>query len=176
MKLIILSFLLFTMSNSLVIFDFSSKSDLQDWYVVDDGVMGGRSQGKFYISSEGFAVFEGIVSMENNGGFSSVRYNMQAIDISEFNTLKIKVKGDGKTFQIRAKTSRRDYQSYIAYAETTGEWEVLEIKLGDMYPGYRGSRLRMANYPGEVMAEFAVLIGNKKAETFKLEIDKIWLE
>jgi hypothetical protein len=160
----------------MIIFDFSSESSLKNWNVVDDGVMGGRSQGIFYIGSEGFAVFEGTVSLENNGGFSSLRYSMDAMDISEFNTLKLKVKGDGKSYQIRAKTSRSDYQSYIAYAETTGEWEVVEIQLGDMYPGFRGRKLRMPNYPGEVMNEFAILIGNKKAESFHLEIDKIWLE
>lgn len=176
MRLLLFSILLFAMANTLTIFDFSSESNAQNWYVVDDGVMGGRSEGNFFIGPEGHAVFEGTVSLENNGGFSSVRYDMESTDISEFNTLKLKVKGDGKRYQVRAKTNRRDYQSYIAYAETTGEWEVIEIKLSDMYPGFRGRRLRMPNYPAEEMAEFAILIGNKKAEPFHLEIDKIWLE
>jgi hypothetical protein len=160
----------------MIIFDFSSESNIDDWYVVDDGVMGGRSKGNFFISSEGHAVFEGTVSLENNGGFSSLRYNMKQTNIAEFNSLKLKVKGDGKKYQVRTKTNRGDYQSYITITETSGQWEVIEIKMSDMYPGFRGQKLRMPNYPGKMMSEFAILIGNKKAETFRLEIDKIWLE
>jgi hypothetical protein len=160
----------------MVIFDFTSESTLQNWYIVDDGVMGGRSKGNFYLNKEGHAVFEGTVSLENNGGFSSVRYAMATQDVREFKTLKLKVKGDGKTYQIRVKTNPGDYQSYIANANTSGEWEVIEIEIVDMYPGFRGRKLRMPNYPGETMSEFAILMGNKKAESFHLEIDKIWME
>ena len=39
------------------------------WQVIDDGVMGGRSKGNFAINEEGNAVFEGTVSLDNNGGF-----------------------------------------------------------------------------------------------------------
>lgn len=36
--------------------------------------MGGKSSGDFYINESGNGVFEGFVSLANNGGFSSVRY------------------------------------------------------------------------------------------------------
>lgn len=61
-------------SNELVIIDFSPDSNLRDWEVEDDVVMGGRSEGAFSLNQEGNAVFSGNVSLENDGGFSSVMY------------------------------------------------------------------------------------------------------
>jgi len=40
---------------------------------------------------------------------------------------------------------------------------------------FRGTQLDIPNYPVDFIAEFAILIGNKKAERFDLEIDKIFL-
>jgi hypothetical protein len=52
------------------------------WRVVDDGVMGGRSKGNLQISDEGVLTFEGTLSLENNGGFSSLRTDSLKKDLS----------------------------------------------------------------------------------------------
>lgn len=158
------------------LFDFDTQSDLHNWYILDDGVMGGRSQGNFQVNDQGHAVFSGDVSLENNGGFSSVRYRFAPKDASSFSRVVLKLKGDGKPFQFRIKSSRSDWHSYIKTFDTSGEWETVEIAFADMYPGFRGRKLRKPNYPGEVMEEIAFLIGNKKAEAFRLEIDEILLK
>ena len=59
-----------------MLYNFSQNSSRSDWQVVDDVVMGGRSDGGFYIDENGNGVFEGKVSLENNGGFSSVRHSL----------------------------------------------------------------------------------------------------
>ena len=172
--MLILSTMLYTEIPLLA--DFNKDSQLNDWYVVDDGVMGGRSQGTFYLSEEGHAVFEGNVSLENNGGFSSVRHRFQQANISAYTHVVLRVKGDGKRYQFRVKTSSYDRHSYITYFQTSGEWETLKIPLADLYPYFRGWKLKMPNFPGEVMEEVSILVGNKKAEAFRLEIDRIGLE
>mgnify|MGYP001794145454 CR=1 FL=1 len=60
--------------NTHTLFDFKKDSSLAGWSIVDDVVMGGRSAGHFKINREGHGEFYGTVSLENNGGFSSVRY------------------------------------------------------------------------------------------------------
>jgi NADH dehydrogenase [ubiquinone] 1 alpha subcomplex assembly factor 1 len=45
-----------------------------------------------------------------------------------------------------------------------------------MVPSFRGRKLDMPNYPAKVLEEVVILISNKKAERFSLEIDKITLE
>ena len=34
----------------IVIFDFNADSDISDWQVVNDGVMGGTSRSRFYLN------------------------------------------------------------------------------------------------------------------------------
>ena len=160
----------------MVIFDFDKKSDLTNWRVVDDGVMGGLSQGNFKTNEKGNAIFYGDVSLENNGGFSSVRHRFQEKTVNEYSKFVIRLKGDGKRYQFRVKTDSYDRHSYISYFETNGDWQTIEIPLDEMYPSFRGRKLSIPNFPGETMEEIAFLIANYKAESFKLEIDKISLK
>ncbi|MBT7704199.1 MAG: CIA30 family protein, partial [Polaribacter sp.] len=81
-----------------ILFDFNKKADIQQWFIVDDGVMGGRSSGNFSLSNEGYGVFEGNISLDNNGGFSSLRYNIQKTSVKEFTKISLKLKGDGKKY------------------------------------------------------------------------------
>lgn len=135
--------------------------------------MGGRSSGEFAISEDGHGLFEGNVSMENNGGFSSVRYPLPDMPVETDSKLRILLKGDGKAYQIRVKHVRRYEYSYIHEFETTGNWQEIEIPLGDMYPVYRGRRMNRANFNHGSIDELAFLIGNGRAQTFRLLIDKI---
>ena len=158
-----------------VIFDFNKESNLDNWVIVDDVVMGGRSSGSFGLNEDGHGVFQGTVSLENNGGFSSVRYRFENMQIKESTKVVIKLKGDGKKYQFRIKANSGDYYSYIATFTTNGNWQEIEIALKDMYPSFRGRRLNQPNFASESIEEVAFLIGNKEKEEFKLLLDKIEL-
>ena len=164
------------MTSPQVLFDFQPEANLKNWYIVNDGVMGGVSRSQFQIDEAGNGVFEGSVSLDYNGGFASVRYQTGAVDVSNYSTLVLKVRGGQKRYQARVKTSPYERFSYIAYFEAQEDWTEVRIPLSDMYPSFRGRRLRMDNFPGEQIGEFAILIGNKKEEEFRLEIDWIGLE
>ncbi len=143
---------------------------------MDDSVMGGKSEGQFYLSPEGHGVFEGEVSLKNNGGFSSVRYSFDKTDIGQSTKVRILLKGDGKEYQLRLKANASDYYSYILPFSTSGEWQTIEIELSDLYPSFRGRKLNQANFSHDYIEELAFLIGNKTPESFKLLIDKIELK
>ncbi len=160
----------------MVLYDFSEKSNLNNWRIVDDVVMGGRSDGHFEINQDGHAVFYGKVSLENNGGFSSVRYRSGQEKIEGFSKVLIRLRGDGKKYQFRVKSDKYDRHSYIYYFQTSGQWQDVEIPLLEMEPGFRGRRLNMPNYPAQFLEEIAFLISNKVPENFRLEIDKITLK
>ncbi|MFC2080100.1 CIA30 family protein [Bacteroidota bacterium] len=176
MKIILITALLLTtiQMKAQEIYDFSFKSEPNDWYVVDDGVMGGRSQGTVGLSAEGHGIFQGNISLENNGGFSSIRHRSNGIETKEHSMFRIRLKGDGKNYQFRVKTNLNEMQSYVYEFETTGEWQEISIPFKEMYPSFRGRKLKMPNYPGENMSECTFLIANKKNESFRLEIDRIW--
>ncbi|MFG6687934.1 CIA30 family protein [Mariniflexile sp. HNIBRBA6329] len=158
----------------MTIFNFKTTTNITNWKTINDVVMGGKSNSSFNLN--GFGVFSGKVSLENNGGFSMVQYNFDAKSVSTFSTVCIKVKGDGKTYQFRTKSNTDDKHSYVASFSAKKEWHTIEIPFNTMYPAFRGKLLKLPNYPGEQMAQIAFLIGNKKEESFKLEIESITLK
>ena len=158
-----------------LLFDFDKESNIREWVIVDDVVMGGRSSGKISLNENGHGVFEGEVSLENNGGFSSVRHRTGRIAVKDHSKVVIRLKGDGKEYQFRIKGDTGDEYSYVAPFSTSGEWEEIEIQLKDMYPTFRGRNLDMPNFSNDHLEEVAFLIGNKKKEKFKLVIDRIEL-
>jgi len=178
MKFLIILLMIGTMAqdSSSSIFDSKQQRDLSNWYVVDDGVMGGLSRGELTMNDSGNCLFKGYVTTENNGGFSSIRYGFNKKSVSEFKHIVLKLKGDGKSYQFRIKDNSRQRYSYIATFRTSGDWETIKIPFSEFYPGFRGYRLDKPNFSGDVMEEIAILIGNKVKESFALEIEKIYLE
>lgn len=159
--------------NPIKIFDFNLKSDIVNWKVVNDAVMGGTSESRFYLNPNGEGTFEGSISLENNGGFCSVKYNFEPIDLKDAKHICIRLKGDGKQYQFRVKTHRTDSHSYVFPFQTTTDWQTIEIPISELYPAFRGQKLNLPNYDGSNLEEIAFLIGNKKEETFQLQIDSI---
>ena len=162
--------------NSQLIFDFNHNANITDWKIVDDVVMGGRSNGQFKIDSDGNGIFSGDVSVENNGGFSSVRYQFEKINTTKESKVIIRLKGDGKEYQFRIKNNRNTYYSYITNFKTSGDWENIIINLKDLYPSFRGQTMNIPNFAGNSLEEIVFLIGNKKNETFTLVLDRIDIE
>jgi len=176
MKPIAFFLLVMTMNTSTPIFDFTKNSNISSWRIVDDVVMGGRSNGQFGLNSNGHGKFSGEVSLENNGGFSSLRYDMETLNVSSYTKVCITLKGDGKPYQFRVKANKNERYSYIKTFKTSGTWETISINLNEMYPAFRGRILNYPNFNKTTIEEIAFLIGNKKAEKFELLIDSIVLK
>ncbi|TBN13968.1 CIA30 family protein [Hyunsoonleella pacifica] len=158
------------------IFNFCKASNIDNWVIIDDVVMGGKSNGTFKIEDTGHGLFYGVISLENNGGFSSVRYRGKTIYIKGYTKIILRIKGDGKRYQFRIKETV-DYQhSYVNYFTTSGYWQTIEIALADLFPKFRGRTLNIPNFAGDTITELGFLFGNKKAEDFRLLIDTIVLQ
>ncbi len=175
MQLLIVTVILLLIESKLI-FDFNHNSNITEWEVINDVVMGGRSNGKLKIDNNGNGVFFGDVSLENNGGFSSVRYQFEKINITKESNVTIRLKGDGKEYQFRIKNNRNTYYSYIKTFKTSGDWENIIINLKDLYPSFRGQTMNIPNFAENSIEEIVFLIGNKKNESFNLVLDKIVIE
>ena len=174
--IVILSILLMTGGVQTEWIDFNKASQLNHWVIVNDGVMGGLSQGAFSLNDSGNAVFYGQISLDNNGGFSSVRHRFAPMDMSSYKTIVMRLKGDGKRYQLRVKSSQYDQHSYISYFNTSGDWEIIEVSLSAMYASFRGRKLNMPDFNCQEIAELSILIANNKVESFRLELDYIHLK
>ncbi len=152
------------------------EDKLKNWQIVGDTIMGGKSNGTFKINEPGNAVFQGEVSIENNGGFSLVRHRFAQINVMRSQKILLKIKGDGKQYQLRLKAKYTDKYSYVTNFSTSGGWETIELLLSTMQPKYRGQQLDIPNFDSEYISEIGFLIGNKKAEKFKLKITGVYLD
>lgn len=161
---------------SMMVFNFSTDSDISNWRILDDVVMGGRSDGNFKVNSDGYGEYYGDVSLKNNGGFSSLRYYFETRKTEDYSKFVLRIKGDGKAYQFRVKDDSSNRYSFIFEFETTGDWQTVTIPFSEMYASFRGYRVDIPNYKGNQMEEIAFLIGNKKEESFKILIDSISLK
>jgi NADH dehydrogenase [ubiquinone] 1 alpha subcomplex assembly factor 1 len=168
--------ILFMNNTNQILFDFNANSDISNWTTIDDVVMGGSSCSNFKINDFGNGEFYGTVSLENNGGFSSLRHRFSKMKAKGFKEVVIKVKGDGKKYQFRVKDNSANSHSFIASFETNSTWQTIHIQLSEMYPAFRGRVLSIGKFSSESIEEIAFLIGNKTAENFKLEINTIYLQ
>ena len=175
MKYLVCCMVLISSLSSHIIFDFNKNSSISNWIVVDDVVMGGRSNGNFQLNKEGKGVFSGKISLDNNGGFSSVRYGFKKLNVEKFKSIVLKIKGDSKNYQFRIKHKSTDYASYITSFSSSGQWQEIEIPINSMYPSFRGRKLDEPNFFHKTIEEVTFLIANKKNEDFILLIDKIEL-
>ncbi|WP_339632809.1 CIA30 family protein [Bizionia echini] len=175
MKNIALLSLIFLTQTSMTIYKFNTDSKQTDWYILDDVVMGGKSNGTFSINEAGNGVFEGDISLENNGGFSSVRHDCDMKISEKFTHVRIRIKGDGSPFQFRLKSDKSQNFSYAASFKTSGNWETIDIAFTDMSAVFRGRELDLPAFAGNKISEIGFLIGNKKPQKFQLEIESIVL-
>ena len=159
--------------NHFIIYNFDKTKNPNDWITVDDVVMGGISSSGITINKNGNGVFSGHVSIENNGGFSSVRHQFKSIDISEYRYFIIRIKGDGKKYQFRVKSSLNEYHSYKYEFSTNKKWQEIEIPFKSMKATFRGRTLDMPSFENNQLEEICFLIANKKEEDFTFEIDEI---
>ncbi len=163
------------MKNPRILFDFG-PDDQAVWRSVDDVVMGGVSRGAFRLSGEGTGLFTGTLSLENNGGFASVRAEIGRGDLSSFDGLEIKVRGDGRTYQLRLRTDGRlDGVAYRA-SFTTGcrTWMIARIPFDRFEASFRGRAVPDAPpLDTSRIRQLSLMLADGQPGDFSLEIDHV---
>ncbi len=154
-----------------------NAAEAERWRRVNDNVMGGVSQGQMMLTDRGTGVFQGNLSLENNGGFSSVRRRSDDYDFSGAAGIAAQVKGDGRRYQLRLKTAGTGDLSYRAEFETQpGEWQTVQAPFSSFAPIFRGRVLTDAPPLNlSEIEEVGFLIADGKAGEFRLEADWIRL-
>ena len=161
------------------LFDFTGANAAKEWQAVNDGVMGGVSEGKFKITDAKTMEFSGTLSLANNGGFASVRSKAKKLDLEKGDTLVTKVKGDGREYTLNLYPNRsRTAFSYRATVQTKkDEWIEVKVPLDEFEATSFGRVVREAGaVKPEEVSSVGFLLGDKKAGPFKMEIEWIKVE
>jgi monofunctional biosynthetic peptidoglycan transglycosylase len=163
-------------SDTFLLLNFQAAEELGNWVIVNDGVMGGLSQGSMVLSDDNNAVFQGVVSLENNGGFTSTRTIPRAYALGGYDGVLLRVKGDGKRYQFRVRTNDRfDGISYRYHFGTEADkWITVRVPFAGCVPVFRGRILSdvKALAPKQIQ-QIGFLISDKQKGPFKLEIRRI---
>ena len=161
------------------LFDFSGADSAKEWQTVNDGVMGGVSDGRFKIIDAKTMEFFGTLSLANNGGFASVRTKPKNLGIEQGDTLVAKVRGDGREYMLNLYPNRqRVAYSYRAAIQTKkDQWIEVKIPLDTFEATSFGRIVTNAGAvkPAEINS-IGFMLGDKKAGPFKLEIEWIKVE
>lgn len=154
------------------LFDFTGRGP--GWYTVDDDVMGGVSSSQVTIIDEDLS-FSGTMSLENNGGFSSVRSEWAPIDLSNFDGVLLRVLGDGKDYRFRIRSIETGPNvSYNAVFKTTpGEWEIYYLPFATMVPTYFGSEVDVGRIDKSKIGSFGFMLSDNQSGDFELLVDWI---
>lgn len=158
------------------LFDFTGADAAKEWQTVNDGVMGGISEGKFKITDKQTMEFFGTLSLEKNGGFASVRTKAKKLGLEKGDTLIAKVKGDGREYSLNLYLNKPLIAfSYRATVQTKkDEWIEVKVPLDKFEATSFGRVMKDAGAvkPEEVNA-LGFMLSDKKAGPFKMEIESI---
>jgi NADH dehydrogenase [ubiquinone] 1 alpha subcomplex assembly factor 1 len=159
--------------------DFAGPEAVQQWQAVNDGVMGGVSDGRFKITPENTLEFFGTLSLENNGGFASVRTKPTDLDIKARDTIVVRMMGDGREYVLNLYTkSRRMAFSYRAPLPTVkNEWTEVAVPLEDFIPTAFGNRVQgMGPVEPDEITSLGFMLSDKKAGPFKMQVEWVKCE
>ena len=161
------------------LFDFTGTDAAKEWQNVNDGVMGGVSEGKFKITDKKTLEFFGTLSLENNGGFASVRTKAKKLGLEKGDTVVAKVRGDGREYTLNLYLNKPLIAfSYRATVQTKkDEWIEVKVPLDKFEATSFGRVIKDAGAvnPEEVNA-LGFMLSDKKAGPFKMEIESIEVE
>ena len=156
---------------NLIVFE-DPEAAAKQWQAVNDGVMGGRSEGQFRIIDSGYLEFFGNLSLANNGGFASIRTRASKLGLETGDTLVAKIRGDGRTytFNLYVPTRSVAFSYRTDFKTTKDEWIEVELPLRDFEATSFGRKVRNQPLDPSDVSAIGILLGDKKQGPFKLDL------
>lgn len=156
-----------------MLFDFRAGNSMPRWRSNNDGVMGGLSQGSAKMTESGME-FSGVLSLENNGGFSSV-YQQVRFNLSEYDGIRFEVLGDGRRYQLRLRSDAlfrpgEPVNFGHEFDTVKGEWTEVFVPFSELRQSWRGRKL--SGYPlnASDIRRVAFMLADKQAGEFSLKV------
>jgi len=155
-----------------------NETETNNWYIVNDDVMGGLSKGTLKYS-DSTVVFSGELSLKNNGGFASFQGPREEYDLSKYEKVTIRHRGYGGTFGLRFKTTEPFYMPYFkAEFKPSEEWEETSFAMNEI------EQWRLLEKTGKKISKdeldsiirMGIIKSDKKEVPFELEVDYILFE
>lgn len=145
-----------------------------DWFIVNDGVMGGRSEAGGQLEGS-VLVWTGTIQTAG-GGFSSIRGPVGA-DLDGATSLRLRIRTDGRRYEFLASDSATDRQRITYYTPVLasgGGWETVEVSLTEMEARIFGTPVLATPFvPGDA-TQIGIILADGVDGDFTFEID--WID
>ena len=153
--------------------DFTNPNTMRDCWIVNDDVMGGVSQSKLREGVDGL-FFEGLVSLENNGGFASMRSSIQFPKGTQ--QLDLVAKGDGKRYRLILRTQLVPQVTYGADFIAQPAWQTYRFNAEQFKSTVRGRVVNAPTLSFSDVTEFGILIANNQVGSFAIQLKMLQSE
>lgn len=147
--------------------DFTDFNTVRDCWIMNDSVMGGISHSSLRQGEHGM-IFEGLISLENNGGFSSMRSPTKCLHGTQL--IELIAKGDDKRYKLVLRTELAPRVTYVADFIAASTWQTHRFNLSQFKSTFRGQDVNAPTLSFSDVIEFGILISNKQAGSFALQI------
>ncbi|MEZ8844021.1 CIA30 family protein [Vibrio splendidus] len=151
--------------------DFTQASEHQNWTATNDNVMGGISTGGLiYLDNK--SRFRGELSLENNGGFSSIKRSIES-PAHEIDSAELVFVGDGRTYQLRFTTWKEGNRVQYKHDFDTIKGQQLNktFHFNDFQAVFRGRLLSDApELKAQDIKQISFLIADKQPLPFELNL------
>ena len=152
----------------------SKNIGINNWSIVNDDVMGGVSTSEITLNEKNKLVFQGNLSLENNGGFASIRLNISEKNLDDVNSFELRFKGDGNIYKLRLRQNNSRISYSCDFKSKKNEWMVVKLPLEKFIATWRGYTYKeYADLEAEKITSLSLLISDKQQGRFNLEIDYI---
>ena len=156
--------------DTLILSEFTGDSLDLGWYIQNDNVMGGQSQGSFEIVSDEL-IFSGNTNTDG-GGFSSIRTHPLQLNLSDRSGIRIKFKGDGRRYtwhlQTDARWRGRSVNYWADFNTSMDEVVSVDIPFTSFVPQFRGFKLDGPELNTRQITQLGLYIYDKNDGPFEL--------
>jgi hypothetical protein len=162
-----------------VLLDFDDDVEITQWMTVNDVVMGGLSRSAFERAGPGIARFRGVVSLENSGGFASVRTSPRQWNSAGASAFVLRVLGDGRVYKFTVRTDDGfdGIQFQSRFTTPAGDWHEARLPVASFAATFRG-RIVPGSAPLDParVRALGLMISDRQAGPFELLVDWIGVE
>lgn len=159
------------------LFLFDGAASIEAWSPNHDRIMGGVSTGRPAWTGE-CARFSGELSLENNGGFASFRRRLVGpLDLSAYDGVLLRVRGDGRNWKVSLRTGQgQDDHNWQASFQTSqsDKWQEVTLPFDGFVPVFHGRYARTKNPLDQAkIVGFGFQVADGQAGDYRLDVASI---
>jgi hypothetical protein len=149
----------------------------QEWVLLSDNVMGGVTKSKIEYTNNSVLLF-GNISLDNYGGFSSIKTKYKSFDLSKYMGIKIKFKSTNQKFGFTLEDNQNWTQPNYKHAFSAKKddiWEEVVIYFKDFQEIVIGEPTgnMMKSESLKNIVRMGIMTYEKKEGPFSLEVDYV---